>query len=358
MIRVENLNKSFGTLQVLRNVSVEISRGECVAVIGPSGTGKSVFLSCLNGLIAPDSGTIWISGTDITSKRTDINLVRRKMGMVYQSFHLFSHLNVMDNITLAPRKLLGLPAGDAQKKAESLLELVGLRDKAFAMPDTLSGGQQQRIAIARAMAMEPEIILFDEPTSALDPTMVGEVLAVIRAFAKQGVTMVIVTHEMDFARDAADRILYMDDMGIYEEGTPEEIFDHPRREKTMAFIQRLKTFQYEIPSKTFDFYQLCAQLEFFCQKYRISRETSYRLRLCTEESVFYLFGNDLASRIFLSVSYSDREDTATLSRDYDGILRKPFEEQDTDIGLLLLRSKTKRIEYTNDHNSNHLKFLL
>ena len=191
MIRVEKLCKAFGALQVLQDVSVDIGRGECVAVIGPSGTGKSVFLSCLNGLIRPDSGRVFINGTDICDKQTDIDRVRRRMGMVYQSFHLFSHLSVMDNITLAPRKLLGLSAGEAQAKAEALLDMVGLREKASSMPTTLSGGQQQRIAIARAMAMEPEIVLFDEPTSALDPAMVGEVLAVIRALSRLAMTMIL-----------------------------------------------------------------------------------------------------------------------------------------------------------------------
>ncbi|MBP3685002.1 MAG: amino acid ABC transporter ATP-binding protein [Oscillospiraceae bacterium] len=358
MIRVEKLCKSFGPLQVLRDVSVEIGCGECVAVVGPSGTGKSVFLSCLNGLTKPDSGRVFISGVDICDKGADIDRVRQKMGMVYQSFHLFSHLSVMDNITLAPRKLLGLSAGEAQAKAEALLEMVGLREKAFSMPSTLSGGQQQRIAIARAMAMEPELVLFDEPTSALDPAMVGEVLAVIRALSRQGLTMVIVTHELDFAREVADRVLYMDDMGIYEAGTPEEIFDHPKRERTKAFIRRLKTFQYEIPSKTFDFYQLYTQIELFCQKYRISRETSYGLQLCTEESVFHLLKHNLASRILLSISYSEQSGAAMLMLDYDGPNRDPFSGGEEDIGLQLLRSKAEQIQYENSEEGNHLKLQL
>ena len=358
MIRVEKLCKSFGPLRVLRDVSVEIGRGECVAVIGPSGTGKSVFLSCLNGLTKPDSGKVFIDGADICDKGTDIDRVRQKMGMVYQSFHLFSHLCVMDNITLAPRKLLGLSAEEAQTKAEALLDMVGLREKASAMPATLSGGQQQRIAIARAMAMGPEVVLFDEPTSALDPSMVGEVLAVIRALSRQGLTMVIVTHELDFAREVAHRVLYMDDMGIYETGTPDEIFDHPQRERTRSFIRRLKTFQYEIPSRTFDFYRLYTQIELFCQKYRVSRDTSYMLQLCVEESVFYLFNHSLADRISLSISYGERAGSALLSLDYNGPNRDPFANDEEDLGLQLLRSKTSLIRYENDEEGNHLKFQL
>lgn len=337
---------------------MEIERGECVAVIGPSGAGKSVFLSCLNGLTKPDSGRVFINGVNICDKRTDIDRVRQKMGMVYQSFHLFSHLSVMDNLTLAPRKLLGLSAGEAQTKAEALLDMVGLREKATAIPSTLSGGQQQRIAIARAMAMEPELVLFDEPTSALDPAMVGEVLAVIRALSRQGLTMVIVTHELDFAREVAHRVLYMDEKGIYETGTPEEIFDHPQRERTKAFIRRQKTFQYEIPSRTFDFYQLYTQIELFCQKYRISRETSYGLQLCAEESVFHLLNHSLASHILLSISYSEQSGAAMLTLDYDGPNRDPFAGGEEDIGLQLLRSKAEQIWYEKNEEGNHLKFQL
>jgi len=337
---------------------VEIERGECVAVIGPSGAGKSVFLSCLNGLTKPDSGRVFINGVNICDKRTDIDRVRQKMGMVYQSFHLFSHLSVMDNLTLAPRKLLGLSAGEAQTKAEALLDMVGLREKATAIPSTLSGGQQQRIAIARAMAMEPELVLFDEPTSALDPAMVGEVLAVIRALSRQGLTMVIVTHELDFAREVAHRVLYMDEKGIYETGTPEEIFDHPQRERTKAFIRRQKTFQYEIPSRTFDFYQLYTQIELFCQKYRISRETSYGLQLCAEESVFHLLNHNLASHILISIYYSEQSGDAMLTPDYGVPNRDPYAGGEEDIGLQLLRSKAEQIWYEKNEEGNHLKFQL
>ena len=357
MIRVENLSKSFGKLTVLRDVSLHIKKGECVAIIGPSGTGKSVFLSCLNGLMTPDCGKIFIDGDDICDRHTNINKVRSKMGMVYQAFHLFSHLTVMENITLAPRKLLRLSAAEAQTKAEKLLDMVALREKANAMPGELSGGQQQRIAIARAMAMDPQIVLFDEPTSALDPTMVGEVLAAIRTFADKGVTMLIVTHEMEFAREVASRVLYMDENGIYEDGTPEQIFDNPQKPKTKAFIGKLKTLRYEIASKNFDFLQLYTQISLFCQKYRITPKSSHSMRLCTEEAVFYLLNNDLASRIELSLEYSDKNGTVTLSLDYDGPPGNPFDGEE-DLGLILLRAKSSQIEYTNDEKGNHLKLNL
>jgi len=356
MIRVEMLSKAFGELQVLRDVSVGIGRTECVAVIGPSGAGKSVFLSCLNGLIRPDSGREHIDGADICDRHTDIDRVRRKMGMVYQKFNLFSHLNVMDNITLAPEKLLGLSPRSAKERAEKMLHMVGLSEKAFAMPHTLSGGQQQRIAIARAMAMEPEIVLFDEPTSALDPSMANEVLAVIRAFSKQGITMVIVTHEMEFAREVSDRVIYLDEGCIYEMGSPQEIFDHPQREKTRAFIRRLKTFRFDIPSRSFDFYHLYTEIELFCQKYRISRETSHRLQVCAEEGVLYLFNNGLANRMLLSISYSDRQDGAAMTLDYDGPPQDPFAGHADDLGLRLLRANTREILYAHDGDGSRLQF--
>ena len=218
MIKVSGLTKKFGDLIVFQNINTHINRGECIAIIGPSGMGKSVFLRTITMLEKPDNGSIFINGVDITQKGVDLNRIREKMGMVYQGFHLFSHLNVLENITLAPRLVRKLDFGMAEKRAMELLNMVGLEDKAQSYPHELSGGQQQRIAIARSLAMDPEIILFDEPTSALDPTMTCEVLSIIRKLTKMGLTMLIVTHEMNFAKEVADRIFYMDEGGIYEEG--------------------------------------------------------------------------------------------------------------------------------------------
>ena len=214
MIRVEKLSKAFGSLQVLRDVTLTVEKGERIVIIGGSGCGKSVFLRCMDLLEIPDKGTVFVGEDELTSRKADLNRIRRKVGMVYQGFHLFSHMNVLDNITLAPVKLLGLSREEAEKKEENLLGMVGLESKKYAMPEVLSGGQKQRIAIVRCLAMEPEVMLFDEPTSALDPTMVGEVLATLRLLAKQGMTMIIVTHEMGFAREIATRVLYMDEQGI------------------------------------------------------------------------------------------------------------------------------------------------
>lgn len=238
-ISVKNLKKNFGSLEVLKDISLEVTEGEVVVLIGPSGSGKSTLLRCLNQLEKATSGQIVIDGYDVTDKRTDINKVRENIGMVFQHFNLFNHLNVLKNMTLAPVHLKTLSKEEAQNKAVQLLERVGLADKALAYPSQLSGGQKQRVAIARALAMNPEIMLFDEPTSALDPEMVGEVLDVMKDLAKSGMTMVIVTHEMGFAREVATRVLFIDQGVIMESGTPEEVFNHPKNERAKLFLSKV-----------------------------------------------------------------------------------------------------------------------
>ena len=237
MIETRNLKKNFGDLKVLKGVSQSINKGEKVVIIGPSGSGKSTYLRCLNLLETPDSGEIYIDGVNILDKKININTIRQKMGMVFQHFNLFPHLTVLENITLAPVTLKLKTKEQAIEDAYRLLDKIGLRDKANVYPSTLSGGQKQRIAIVRSLAMDPEVILFDEPTSALDPEMVGEVLAVMEQLAEDGMTMVVVTHEMGFARKVADRVLFMYDGIVLEEGTPEEIFGNPKHERTKQFFQ-------------------------------------------------------------------------------------------------------------------------
>lgn len=239
MIHIKDLNKTFGQNHVLKGVNERISKGEVVVVIGPSGSGKSTFLRCLNLLEEPSSGTIVFEDKETTDKKTDINKIREKMGMVFQQFNLFPHKTVLENITLAPIKVKGLKEEEAKEKAFKLLEKVGLKEKADAYPGSLSGGQKQRIAIARALAMEPDVMLFDEPTSALDPEMVGEVLTVMKDLAKEGMTMVVVTHEMGFAREVGDRILFMDGGNIVEQGTPEEMFKNPKHPRTIDFLSKV-----------------------------------------------------------------------------------------------------------------------
>ena len=238
-ISVKNLKKNFGSLEVLKDISLEVTEGEVVVLIGPSGSGKSTLLRCLNQLEKATSGQIVIDGFDVTDKRTDINKVRENIGMVFQHFNLFNHLNVLRNMTLAPVHLKTLSKEDANNKAMQLLERVGLSDKAGAYPSQLSGGQKQRVAIARALEMNPDIMLFDEPTSALDPEMVGEVLAVMKELARDGMTMIVVTHEIGFAREVASRVIFMEGGYIVEEGTPEEVLDHPKEPRTIDFLSKV-----------------------------------------------------------------------------------------------------------------------
>ncbi len=239
IIEVENLKKSFGELNVLNGITTGINKGERIAVIGPSGSGKSTFLRCINRMEEPTSGVIKFNGEDITSESCDINLIRRRVGMVFQHFYLFPHLTVRQNITLAPVQLNIMNQKEADEKAKYLLNRVGLADKLNEWPDKLSGGQKQRVAIARAMAMNPEVLLFDEPTSALDPEMIGEVLDVMKELADSGMTMYLVTHEMGFAKEVADRILFIDHGIISEEGTPSEVFDNPKQPRTIEFLSKV-----------------------------------------------------------------------------------------------------------------------
>ena len=239
MLKVKGLHKRFKDLEVLKGVDAEIAKGEVVCVIGPSGSGKSTFLRCLNRLEEATQGEILVEGVSITAPGADINKIREEMGMVFQGFNLFPHLTVVKNIMLAPQLVKGLSNQDARLKAIALLEKVGLGDKVESYPDQLSGGQKQRVAIARALAMEPKVMLFDEPTSALDPEMVGEVLQVMKELAREGMTMVVVTHEMGFAREVATRVLFMDQGVIVEEGTPKEMFEDSRHERTQAFLSKI-----------------------------------------------------------------------------------------------------------------------
>lgn len=239
LIRVENLGKSFGAIHVLSGINVDIHAGDVVFVVGPSGSGKSTFLRCLNLLEEPTEGHVFFEGVDITDKHTDIDKHRQKMGMVFQQFNLFPHMDIMKNLTIAPMKLQGKSQQEAEAEAMRLLERVGLADRAHAYPSQLSGGQKQRIAIVRALCMKPDVMLFDEPTSALDPEMVGEVLEVMRDLAKEKMTMVVVTHEMGFAREVADRVIFMDEGYIVEQGTPQEVFGNPKEERTRSFLDKV-----------------------------------------------------------------------------------------------------------------------
>ena len=279
LLRISHLKKSYGSLDVLRDITTEVHRGEVISIIGPSGTGKSTFLRCLNLLEQPTCGSIIVDGEDILTKGYPVNSLRQKMGMVFQSFNLFEHKTVLENVIFAPCQLLHVPEGQAREEGLALLRKVGLAEKSDVYPSSLSGGQKQRVAIARALAMKPDVILFDEPTSALDPTMVGEVLSVIRQLAKEGMTMLIVTHEMKFAHDVSTRIFFMYDGYIHEDGSPEVIFENPVHSATKAFIQRIRKEVFEIGGPDFDFLGMHSTMGAFCHKYGIAEklETAERL---------------------------------------------------------------------------------
>ena len=371
LIEVKNLSKSFGDLQVLQNVNLNVEEGERIAIIGGSGCGKSVFLRSLELLETPDSGQIFIDGEEITASGADVNQIRRKMGMVYQKFYLFSHMNVLDNLCLAPVKLLGMPRKEAETRALEWLSKVGLTSKAKSMPSHLSGGQQQRIAICRCLMMNPKVLLFDEPTSALDPTMVGEVLAMIRLLTKQDMTMLIVTHKMNFAREVANRVLFFADGGIYEQGTPAEIFDSPKKEKTIAFIKKLKYFSYRITQKDFDLMEMHGGIRNFTEKYGISSILANRLEFCFEELINVIissyYDNDEAIDIAIETSYSEEDSGIVINITSEGKEFNPFEadnidldlENETQVRILSLKKLTKgRITYAFTNGLNKIEITL
>jgi len=310
MITVNHLSKTYtnygAPLTVLRDVNCEIKKGEVISIIGPSGTGKSTFLRCLNLLETPTSGEIIINGVNILDKKADLPKVREKMGMVFQSFNLFNHLSILDNVTVGPRKLLGVSKEEAEKKGMELLKTVGLAEKAHAMPSDLSGGQKQRVAIARCLSMDPEIILFDEPTSALDPTMVGEVLSVIRQLAQQGMTMVIVTHEMKFAKDVSSRIFFMYDGIIYEDDTPEVIFTKPNKPATTAFINKIRGINIKIASRDCDLPGIEASIDQFCMKYAVKPEIIERAKNVVKNMITEVL--PFTKELNLHFDYSEKKD--------------------------------------------------
>ncbi len=359
MIRVEHLQKNYGELQVLKDVNTCIHDGEIISIIGPSGTGKSTFLRCLNLLDKPSGGAIYINDVNLLSPDTNVALLRQKMGMVFQSFNLFNHLSVLENVCIGPVKLLKKSKEEAEQRGVELLKMVGLAEKAHAYPDQLSGGQKQRIAIARCLSMEPEIILFDEPTSALDPTMVSEVLAVIRNLAKKGMTMAIVTHEMGFARDVSSRVFYMDEGVIYEEGTPEEIFEHPKKEKTRAFINRIRDFEYVIHGVDYDLYELNAELMAFCGKHFQPFKVQHNLQLLTEELLQVV---PLSKGAQLTFSYSEKTSELMIELFLPGltelVLGAEGEKEPDMISMSIINGLSKQVDEKLETNGVRIRLEL
>ena len=348
MIELRHLKKTYENAEPLKDVSVTVNDGDVIAVIGPSGTGKSTLLRCINLLEKPTNGQVFLNGEEITAKGYDIRKARQKMGMVFQSFNLFSHLTVIENLMTPPMDLLGKRRQEAYEKGIELLRRVGLADKALNYPDELSGGQQQRVAIARTLAMDPELILLDEPTSALDPTMVSEVQAVIRDLSRSGKTMMIVTHEMNFARAIASRVFYMDEGGIYEEGTPEEIFAHPQKELTRRFIKHLRVLEFAIETRDFDFLGAGAEIDRWCMQNDVSPKEKSRIRLAIEELVQQILLPRLPQGpIHILVEHAEREERTAVTVSYAGVRFDP-KDTDNELSYALLKSTAAEMTYAFD----------
>ena len=346
MIELKHLRKEYDGVIPLRDVNAVIHDGDIISVIGPSGTGKSTLLRCINMLEKPTSGQVLINGVDVTDPKCDLDQIRRKTGMVFQAFHLFGHLNVIENIMIAQVELLQRSRQEAYDEGMRLLKLVGLSEKAMSYPDELSGGQKQRVAIARTLAMDPDTILLDEPTSALDPNMVGEVQAVIRKLAQMGKTMLIVTHEMNFARAICNRVFYLDEGGIYEEGPPEQIFECPQKEKTRRFIRRLKVLELEIHEKGYDFPGMQSEIIQYCERNQIPRRMDMRLQLVFEETVQSLLIPFLEKPdILITIEYSEETEKAVFTACYGGETADITKQGDP-LALSVLKGMTENIRYT------------
>ena len=345
MIELVKLTKRYPNAVPLNEVSVKINEGDVISVIGPSGTGKSTLLRCINLLEKPTSGQIFFDGEEITAKGYDVRRARRKMGMVFQSFNLFGHLTVLENVMLAQMDLLGKSRQEAYDTSVEYLRRVGMANKLFNYPEMLSGGQKQRVAIARTLAMDPRLIMFDEPTSALDPAMTAEVQAVIRDLSRSGKTMMIVTHEMNFARAISNRVFYMDQGGVYEDGTPDQIFDRPQKELTRRFIKRLKVLEFQIDSRDFDFIGAGAEIDRYCMQNDIAPKQRYRIRASIEELVQQiLLPRQTEPDLHLTIEYDPGEQAAAITVCYAG---EAFDvrESGNDLSLKLIFNASESFSY-------------
>lgn len=356
LLEVKNLSKKFADVEPLKDINCTIHKGEVISIIGPSGTGKSTFLRCINRLEKPTGGKIYFHGEEMTDEPSVIRKMRQKIGMVFQSFNLFSNMNVLENIITSPIMLKEIERSAAIEKAMDLLKMVGLREKAYSYPDELSGGQKQRIAIVRTLAMEPEILLFDEPTSALDPQMVDEVLFVMRSLATKNYAMLIVTHEMRFAENVSDKIFFMNEGVIYEEGTPQEIFHAPKKDATKIFINRLKTYEKTFKNAQVNLIEIQSEIEKFAHKQFMSRRRSMSLQLIFEELIYELLMNR-HKNIFpvdLKILYNDIGEECEIKITYGGEKFNPLEDTN-DLSVKMLLGIIQSVDY-NFAEKNILQF--
>ncbi len=347
MIRTEHLGKTFNS-EILRDINVEINRGDVISIIGPSGCGKSTFLRCLNMLEKPSCGKVYFEDVELTgADRRTLEMCRRKMGMVFQSFNLFEHMSVIENVMLGPVELLGMDRQSAYDEGMRLLDMVGMAGRAMRYPEELSGGQKQRVAIARTLAMKPEIIFFDEPTSALDPRMVSEVLGVMNRLANNGMTMLIVTHEMSFAENVSNRIFYMDEKGIYEDGTPQQIFHNPQHPRTRDFIYRVRSFGYDIHGPSFDLYDMLGQLAEFMRNHRFDEKRMQKTVLLIEELIYSLLFAAIGQEktdLHFTFSYAEKSDHVKLEFAGNGITGDILGRAKDEISARLIRGYSEEIE--------------
>lgn len=346
MITIKGLSKSFGENIVFENVNLHIPKGSTTVILGSSGCGKSTLLRCINRLEKPDSGSIEIDGEDILAPQANLDMIRRKLGMVYQSFNLFSHLNVLENIILSPMKVSGIPKSEAIRQAEELLALVGMENRRYHMPNQLSGGQKQRVAIARALAMKPEVMLFDEPTSALDPTMVDEVETVIRRLVDTGMTSIIVTHEMRFAKNVASNIIFMAEHGIYEQGTPEEVIEHPSKELTRRFMYRARMFERRVTKDDIDVYALCSEIRKFSVSFDMTSRQARGIEYLCDEYLLPILRSDKNNRhdALVQVIAGENSVDNTVIMQFPTLVTDPLDSDLTDeMGRKIVSAFTKSL---------------
>ncbi len=359
MISIRNLKKQFGSTLIFDHVSIEIERGDALVVIGPSGCGKSTLLRCINRMETPTSGQILVDGEDILAPGAPLDRMRQKMGMVYQNFNLFSNLNVLENLILAPMKVRGISKEQAIEEAMALLATVGMVNRRFHMPNQLSGGQKQRVAIARCLAMQPEIILFDEPTSALDPTMVDEVLGVMRRLVEQKMTSVIVTHEMNFAESIATKVVYLDEKSVYEMGTAEQIFRHPQRERTQTFIDRLKVWERTITKENLDVYSFMTEVTAYCTQYGFTKRQMNAVNSIYEELIMPMVGKGGQKEVIFRLRCGERSDVKDIYVEFPSMQGDPMAHAAVDeYGAILLRSLFTKQEATQGDSGAMVHFTL